>query len=263
MSSKKIICRIIFLLLLLFPLLIRANNYPPDKEYYSILIYHLKDAGQETRLDAYLKEALLPAAHRSGITRVGVFKPTGNDTAADRRVYVFLPGRSPEQLLKLPQQLTRNSDYTTAGKDYIDAAWDNPVYIRIETVILEAFSGMPKMEVPVLKSAKNERVYELRSYESSSEKLHLNKVDMFNKGEVDIFRRLGFNAVFYAVVLSGSQMPNLMYMTSFENLASRQEHWKAFSNDPVWQEMRAKPEYGHNNSHSDIILLHPAEYSDI
>jgi hypothetical protein len=237
-----------------------AHANPPQKEYYSILVYHLKDAAQETRLDAYLKDALIPAAHKAGVSKIGIFKPIDNDTSADRRIYVFIPGHSAEQLLKLPNQLNTNNP---AAKDYVDATWDQPVYTRMETIILEAFPEMLKMEIPVLKSAKSERVYELRSYESASEKLHQNKVDMFNKGgEVKLFKRLGFNAVFYADVLSGSHMPNLMYMTTFENRAAREEHWKTFSSDPEWKALLPQPQYAHNTSHSDIILLHPAEYSD-
>lgn len=259
---KKLCCSL-GIALLFFAQFAQANHFPPQKEYYSILIYHLKDATQESRLDVYLKDALIPAAHKAGITKVGVFKPIDNDTTADRRVYVFLPGRSAEQLLKLPQQLLTNSSYVTAGKDYIDAEWDKPVYTRMETVILEAFPGMPKMEVPVLKSPKSERIYELRNYESASEKLHQNKVDMFNKGdEVGIFKKLGFNAVFYADVLSGSRMPNLMYMTTFENRAARDEHWKAFGSDPAWKALLPQPQYAHNTSRAEVILLHPAEYSD-
>ena len=32
-----------------------------------------------------------------------------------------------------------------------------------------------------------------------------------------------------------AHMPNLMYMTSFDNMAARDEHWKAFSSDPLWK----------------------------
>lgn len=86
---------------------------------------------------------------------------------------------------------------------------------------------------------------------------------MFNQGdEISIFDRLGFNAVFYAEVLSGSRMPNLMYMTAFNNKADRDEHWEAFNNDPAWKKLRAMEEYQHNVSKADIILLNPTDYSD-
>jgi len=253
------------LILFLLPCLLQAAHHaPPKKEFYSILIYHLKDAEQESRMDAYLKDALIPALHKTGAAHIGVFKPVGNDTAADRRVYVFIPGNSVEKLLQLPASLLQNNTYLTAGKDFIDAAWDKPTFERQETIILEAFPGMPKMALPELKGAKSERIYELRSYESPTDKLHRNKVDMFNIGdEVGIFKRLGFNAVFYADVLAGSHMPNLMYMTTFDNRASRDEHWKAFSSDPQWKTLLAQTQYAHNMSKAEIIFLTPVEYSEI
>ena len=110
---------------------------------------------------------------------------------------------------------------------------------------------------------KKDRVYELRSYESASEKIFRNKVQMFNEGdEIGIFRRLNFNAVFYSEVIAGSKMPNLMYMTSFENMEDRNAHWKSFSSDSSWKKLSSMPEYKNNVSHIDISFLRGAEYSD-
>ena len=87
---------------------------------------------------------------------------------------------------------------------------------------------------------------------------------MFNEGgEIALFKRLGFNAIFYSEVIAGSKMPNLMYMTSFENMADRDAHWKSFSNDAEWKKISSMPEYQHNVSHIDITFLRPAEYSDL
>jgi hypothetical protein len=52
----------------------------------------------------------------------------------------------------------------------------------------------------------------------------------------------------YGEVLAGSDMPNLMYMTSFETQTSRDEHWKAFGNDPQWKRLVGMPEYQNNVS---------------
>jgi hypothetical protein len=122
---------------------------------------------------------------------------------------------------------------------------------------------MLKMETPQLKGARKDRIYELRSYEGPTEKLYKSKVKMFNDGdEVGLFKRLGFNAVFYAEVLSGSRMPNLVYMTTFENMASRDEHWKTFGNDPQWKNLLTIEEYKNTVSKADILLLSPTDYSD-
>ncbi|MEP7279608.1 MAG: NIPSNAP family protein, partial [Bacteroidota bacterium] len=105
--------------------------------------------------------------------------------------------------------------------------------------------------------------YELRSYESPTENLHINKVHMFNEGgEIPLFKRLKFNAIFYADVINGSHMPNLMYMTSFENMEAREQHWKTFATDAEWKKLVALPEYQHNVSKAEIILCRAAGYSD-
>jgi hypothetical protein len=122
---------------------------------------------------------------------------------------------------------------------------------------------MPQVKASGVKGALNERVYELRSYESATEALHQNKVQMFNAGEVQLFERLGFNAVFYGQVIAGSKMPNLMYITSFENKAARDEHWKAFGSDPEWKKMSSDPIYKNNVSHIDITFLRPTSYSKL
>jgi hypothetical protein len=235
------------------------------QEIFSIRVYQLKSALQEERLDKFLKEAYLPALHRQGIAKVGVFKPVGNDTAAVRRTYVLMSFHSLEQWTGLSARLEKDTQYLSEGKDYLDAVHSDPPYVRIETILLQAFPGMTHLEAPAgLKTPPAERIYELRSYEGPTEKYFANKVQMFNKGdEIGLFKRLGFNAVFYASVLAGEHMPNLMYMTSFENMEAREAHWKAFSADPYWKQLVAEPQYQHNVSHVDIIFLHPAGYSDL
>jgi len=235
------------------------------QELYSLKIYQLKSREQEEKVDKYLKDAYLPALHRHGIPEVGVFKPIGNDTAAIRRIYVLIPSRTFEELNALTGALTSDANYQTDAKEYLDAVYDNPPYLRIESIILQAFPGMPRHAAPKsLTTPHSERIYELRSYESPTEKYFASKVKMFNEGdEIGLFQRLGFNAIFYSSVISGAHMPNLMYMTSFANMASREEHWKAFGSDPAWKTLSASPEYQHNVAHIDIVFLHPADYSDL
>src|SRR5262249_25673115 len=155
-----------------------------------------------------------------------------------------------------PSKLKGDADYLSAGAPYLDAAFNAPLYSRMETILLRAFPLAPQMQLPALKSDKKERVYELRSYESATEGKFENKVRMFNQGdEIGLFKKLNFNAVFYSEVIAGSKMPNLMYMTSFENKADRDEHWKTFVADPYWKNLSSMPEYQNNVSHIDITFL--------
>ena len=248
-----------------FLFVILHTQAAPRPEFYSIRIYNLKNADQEARVDKYLQSAFLPALHRQGIADIGVFKPIGNDTATVRRIYVLIPLKSLEQYTGLSAALAKDTRYLADGRDYLDAVHDNTPYVRIESILLQAFPDMPRHAAPgSLKGSTAERIYELRSYEGPTEKYFENKVEMFNAGgEIPLFDRLGFHAVFYASVLSGSHMPNLMYMTSFDDMPSREQHWKTFSADSVWKKLVAEPQYQHNVSHVDIVFLHPAPYSDL
>ncbi len=233
------------------------------KELYQLTIYAYKTTAQEIVLNNYLKNALLPALHKYGYKNIGVFKWLGNDTAALKKIFVYLPVKNFEAQMFLQDKLNKDAAYTTASAEYIAATFNNAAYTRMEVILLKAFPLAPKMQLPQLTAPKSERVYELRSYESASEKIFANKVHMFNEGgEIDLFKRLNFNAVFYAEVVAGSHMPNLMYLTTFENKAARDEHWKNFSADPEWKKLSAMPEYQKNVSHIDITFLQPMEYSD-
>lgn len=235
-----------------------------DREFYAIQVFHLQSGAQEQQVDQYLKDAYLPALHRMGMKNIGVFKPIANDTSSNKRIFVLIPFKKMDQFLALSGKLSKDKQYLQAGSAYIDAAYNQPNYQRMETILLQAFSGMPVSAKPALKGSVSDKVYELRSYESATDKLYVNKVDMFNRGdEIGLFNRLGFNAVFYGEVLAGARMPNLMYMTSFENMEERDQHWKAFGADPAWKVLSGKPEYQHNVSKADIWLMRATAYSDL
>ncbi len=256
----KISC--LFLLVLLFgAFTVHASKI----DYYQIKIYHLKTDAQEKTVDDYLQKAYLPALHRCGIAKVGVFKPILNDQAAvtEKLIYVFIPLKSFNGILELDKKLAKDEQYAADGKSYLEAGYTEAPYERLESIVLKAFEDAPHFVLPNLKSPMKERVYELRSYESPTEQYFKNKVQMFNKGdEIGLFKRLNFNAVFYGEVIAGSHMPNLMYLTTFENKADRDAHWKAFSADDYWKKLSAMPEYQHNVSKNDTKFVYPTEYSD-
>lgn len=237
----------------------QSVGFAPKREFYQIKVYHLKDDSQKTRLETYLKQAYLPALHRAGIGKVGVFSPAENDSL----LYVLIPFKSADQFLTLSETLTKDKTYATAGQDYLNATFDNPMYKNFESIFMESFTGMPALVAPKLKSEASEKIYELRRYEAATEKLHENKISQFNNGELDIFSRLGFNTVFCGQIKAGAKLPSMMYMTSFENKAERDARWKAFSADPAWKTLNALPEYAHNFLRADIYLLHPTTYSEI
>lgn len=231
-------------------------------DLYQIKIYHLKNNEQVKSVDEYLKNVYLPALHRLHIKNIGVFKPIANDTASIKYVYVLIPFKSAEEWVKLDKNILKDKVYTEAAKNFLAAPSDKAPYERMESILLEAFEGQGDLLLPETKSTN--RVFELRSYESPTENLLAKKMAMFNKDEISIFNRLGFNPVFYGRVLSGSRMPNLMYMPVFKSADDRNAQWKVFGNDPKWKEISADPENENkvSVSHIDSILMNSTSYSD-
>jgi len=236
----------------------------PKQQYYEIRIYTITGTAQEGMVDAFLRNAYIPALHRAGISKVGVFKPVETDTASfGKLIYVFIPFKTIEEFEQLPAVLGKDKAYGEAGKSFLDAPYDNPPYNRHQSILLKAFLYMPQFEVPGYTTPVTERIYELRSYESATEARAAKKIEMFNQGgEIAIFEKLKFNAVFYGEALAGDQKPNLMYMTTFSDMKSHDEHWKEFVNSPEWKKLSGLEEYKNTVSKHNIYLLHPTSYSD-
>lgn len=261
----------LLLFILLFTSCERSNskkvteNKSPEthREYYQLKVYTFDTEEQVIVTDQYLKEAYLPGVKRLGINHIGVFKLRPTDTDTLLKTYVLTPFKSMEQFIELEDQLNRDEQYLATGSDYLNASYKQEPYRRIESTLMRSFKDFPAMRPTKLNSPREGRIYELRSYGSPTEAYLKNKVEMFNEGgEIKLFERLDFNAVFYGEVISGSIMPNLMYMTTFSDKESRDKHWEDFGASPEWNEMKDLPKYLNNVSKFDIIFLTPTAYSD-
>lgn len=234
-----------------------------SQQYYQLKIYSFDSDKQMATTDAYLKDAFIPALKKLDIGPIGVFKPRPTDSITLKKTYVLIPFNSLVQFGLLEDALLADENYNKNGKSYLQAKHDNAPYERIQTILMKAFIEMPKMKASQLDGPRKERIYELRSYEAATEDLYKKKVDMFNAGgEVTLFERLGFNAVFYAEVLAGTQMPNLMYMTTHANQEARDANWKNFVDSPEWSTLKVMPKYQNTVSRNEQTFLYPTEYSD-
>ena len=247
----------------LFLTLSFVNGQTSTKEFYELKTYTVKNEDQEKRVDAYLEKAYLPALKRMGIENIGVFKVRQDKFLTSNKIYVLIPLASLAEFERMEAMLAVDKTHLSAGDDYINAKFNNPPYERINSVLLRAFPEMTQMKPSTVEGPRAERIYELRSYESPTEATYKNKVAMFNEGgEVKLFEELGFNAVFYAEVISGDRMPNLMYMTTFPNMDTRNAKWKSFVDSPIWKEISGMEKYQNNMNKLDSFLLYPTAYSD-
>lgn len=229
------------------------------KDLYELRVYSLS-AGKQGILDDYLSRAFLPALKRYEIGPVGVFVEKVDKDK--RKLYVLNVHPSAESVSALSARLHADEEYRKAAKEYLDSTARDPVYTRIDSSLLAAIEGMPRLARP---DAGKPRLLNLRIYESHNERAAHKKIEMFNKGELAIFRRVGLTPVFFAETLIGAAMPNLTYMLVFPDDAGRQAAWSRFIKDEEWLKLRAIPEYADKEIVSRITnkVLTPTSYSEI
>lgn len=253
--------------LIIFSIVANAQNSKvakePARDYYLIQIYHCSTAKQVELIDMYLKNTFLPFLHNNDIKKVGVFAPLDNDTATDKRLYVWVPFKNIQKLDKLDQKIEALDPMANDAIIHLENADSSLPYTRIEKIITKAFKFQPQYVTTSNLTKSNSRIYEYRSYESATENLHLRKVHMFNEGgEVTLFESLNFNAIFYSKVIAGSRMPNLIYMTSFNNMEDRNAHWKSFGEAPLWKKISVAPEYKNSVNRNETVLMSARDYAD-
>lgn len=228
------------------------------REYFEIRKYTLKSVEKQAVLEGYLKDAAIPALNRLGVSNVGVFLPEKAEGAPV--VYVVLRYGALDQLAK-SAELLGDAALQKQGAAYLDAPATDAVYERVESWLTRGIGGMPTMAVP----AKGQQLYQLRVYESPSEKTGRKKIEMFDIGELAIFKRSGLNAVFFGETIVGPLMPNLTYMLSFSDAAAKDAAWNTFRVDPEWTKLKNTPGFTDKEIVSRItnIVLVPAAYSQI
>lgn len=235
-----------------------AENASAARDFYELRQYQVETEAQRQGLEAFLREAAIPALNRLGVKPVGVFYPEKDLSP----VYVLLRHKSLEALTTLTQRLQADAEYLSKGAAFLDAPATAPAYKRVESSLLMAFTGMPALESPVQAPG---RIFQLRTYESPSVKTGQKKIEMFNTAEIAIFRKVGLHPVFFGEALVGAKMPNLTYMLAFESLDEQKANWKKFGADPDWQKLRAIPDYADKKILCGItnVILKPAECSQM
>jgi NIPSNAP len=238
-----------------------ASGVP--REYYEIRKYHLQSGPQVALTNRYLADALIPALNRLGITPVGAFHlDIGPDTPT---LYLLLPSTKLEALVTAELHLVKDEQFMKAAEPFWNAPATAPAFQRVESSLLAAFEGWPKLTPPAAAARNGKRIFQLRTYESPSSQAHVRKVEMFHHGEFEIFQSAGFGQIFYGDTLIGSRMPNLTYMLSFADLNELNTKWDVFRDDPAWKKLTASPRYNFEEIVSNItnLILSPTTYSQI
>jgi len=241
-----------------------------NQEYYELRAYRLKSGGNHELLDTYLEEAAIPGLNKLGSKPVGVFaqmertgSPAATEVVDTQSLFVLIPYPTLESFATAASRLYADPVFQKAGAEYLHTAKSNSGFERIDSWLMLAFSGMPKLEQPAYSRDKKPRLFEMRTYESHSELKALKKVEMFNSGEIETMREVGLGPIFYGQALIGPALPHLTYMLSAENADAHKKHWGEFGKHPVWNKLKNDPQYDDTVSKIVNRFLVPTNYSQI
>jgi len=221
--------------------------------------YTLENEAQRQALDAYWKDAAIPACNRLGLRPIGVFQ----DPKGISPVFVLLPHPTLESAATLNRKLLGDAEFVAKAGSFLSAPKASKPYAELESWLLLAFKGMPGIQTP---ATGPNRVFQLRTYESPSYQTGQKKIEMFNDaGEIKIFREVGLTPVFFGEALFGARMPNLTYMLGFESEEAQKAAWGKFGPHPEWQRLSKMPEYADGTILRNIVNLplKPTAYSQI
>jgi hypothetical protein len=228
------------------------------RQFFSLRKYTLQQGAGLKLTESFVGDALIPALNRMGITPVGAFRLTvGPETPT---LYLLLPSSTLDSLVTADLRLLDDAAFMSAAAPFWNAPAGQPPFLRCESSLSIAFEGFPNLVPP----AKGKRIFQLRTYESPTYAAHVRKVEMFHKGEFDIFKNAGCAAVFYSDNLIGKRLPSLTYMLTFPDQAALDAGWARFVADPEWKKLQANPRYTDQIVNSiDNLILTPAPYSQI
>lgn len=236
-----------------------------ERQLIQVSKYQMETAEQAAKFDAMMPAAI-KALNDFGVKSIGVFKLAEPDKAEQfphMRVTV-VAFNSLDQVANQGQAFEGNYDFWDGAQDYLTAEPDAKPFNRIDSVLLHAFTGMPKMKVPGSGEGK-QRLFELRMYESYSELTGVIKVQMFNDGEIELFEKVGLPAVFYGSAIAGGNLPQLTYMLVHDDAEAQGKGWKAFIDSPEWKSLQQQEPYAGRKLVSKIekTMLVATDYSQV
>lgn len=247
-----------------------AAESEPGREYYEIRRYRLADEDSRQSVLAYLENALVPALNRAGIDRVGVFgvePPAEADEPVEPvdalSLWAIIAFPTIEDFTAMKSTLEADAEYLEAAAPMYATPRQEPIYERLESWFLRAFKGMPVMELPPQTAAGEDRIFEVRLYESHNEETARRKVHMFDNGEIDVMQEVDMAPLLFGELLIGEDVPALVYILSASDMEAHREHWQAFGGHPEWIRMRDMDYYKGTVSRIENVFLRPTAFSQI
>ena len=117
-----------------------------SRQYYELRQYHVQSGRQQKTTDSFLRDALVPALNRLGISPVGVFNVEVGDQSP--RFHVLLPAASVDVLATAELRLGQDAEYLKTGAPFLTAPADQPAHGPCRKLADGRFRGMAKAHAP-------------------------------------------------------------------------------------------------------------------
>jgi hypothetical protein len=232
----------------------------PQRSLYEMQTFRLRNGpeNQRQRTTAFLK-SYVALAKAAGSGPVGVFSSSiAEDTPYLLAITSFTGGYAGMEACQA--KLRANPDYGKARAEWY--AGGRP-FERQEVKLLAAFGGFPVMTPPPTEGRKTSRIFELRTYELETSAAVERKIKMFEEGETAIFVRAGMLPVFFGETVFGPNMPTVVYMLGFDDLAARESIGRVSGRDPEWKRLGALYPDVATVPKLSISFLSPLAFSDV
>jgi len=197
--------------------------------------YRLHQGAQGGRLDTWFATQALPLYAKHGFAPMAFFgESIGPYTPSLLQVIPYANLGERERLwAALEADPAYQAALDTLEMPAVTGSYPEPPYDDLEVRFLEALPIQPVWQ-PAPAGQTPHKIYEVRLYQSPTERQARFVRERFESGEVVVFQRSGFDPVVYGRALAGPSMPNLTYLIPFENMAQRDDAWGKFGKDPAW-----------------------------
>src|SRR5450432_4013575 len=116
----------------------------PGSSFFQLLYFYMRTGTQVDRTTQYLSGVFLPAAQRAGLEPVGFFSPI----VGERSPFILSLASYPSlaAMDTIHHKFADDKEFQKGFDAYSDIP--DPPYVRMESSLLQAFSGMPSLQVP-------------------------------------------------------------------------------------------------------------------
>jgi len=227
---------------------------------YMMETYYFKQGSQPARFHEYMSKAALPALSKvhSG-PKLVMDALVGPHTP---QTIVILGFQSVQELWAVRGKLNLDQELDKAYQEWQsgpEAPFEQQVNTLLEST--DYAHEMVALDPPPGKP----RIFELRVYHSPSYRTLKSLHERFAGPEGKLFHKSGIHPILYSSTVIGPNMPNLTYLTPFEDLATREKAWDTFGSDPEWLKVRQDwiTKNGQVTTHNEILLYRATAYSPI